>query len=220
MKKETMYTESVHLYGRIWVALGIILLLSVPVAISVHYSAWPVWSYVLKGLLGVAPIYWTVGIIEVFTYSPMLGTGGTYLGFVTGNLSNLKVPAAINAMQAAGVEADSEEGEVISTIAIATSSIVTTLIIAVGVMLLGQLKPILESELLKPCFTYITPALIGALGVVYVSKNWKVAIAPLVFMIVLFILMPSLASSVGILVPVGVLIAMGVSRLLYKKNLL
>lgn len=212
------YNDSVHVYGRVWVASAIIMLLMVPVAICVHYNAWPEMQYVLKGLLGVAPIYWTVGIIEVFTYAPMLGTGGTYLSFVTGNLTNLKVPCALNAMEAAKVKATSEEGEVISTIAIATSSLVTTVVIALGVLLLGYLQPILESPALAPAFDNIMPALFGGLGVVYISKNPKIAVAPLTFMVALFLLAPSLASSVGILVPVGALIAIGVSRLLYKKG--
>lgn len=149
----------------------------------------------------------------------MLGTGGTYLGFITGNLSSLKVPCALNAMQAAKVEASSEEGEVISTIAVATSAIVTTVVIALGVLLLGYLQPLLESETLAPAFDNILPALFGALAVVYVSKNWKIAITPLVFMVVLFLAVPSLASAVGVLVPVGALIAIGASRILYKKGL-
>ena len=214
------YIDSVHFYGRIWVALGIFLMIMTPVSICVYYNAWPVFEHVFKGLMGVAPIFWTVGIIEVFTYAPMLGTGGTYLGFITGNLTSLKVPAALNAMQAANVEPASEEGEVISTIAIASSAIVTTLIIALGVLLLGYLQPILESPLLTPAFDHIRPALFGGLGVVYIAKNWKLAVAPLLFMIVLFMLLPSLASSVGVLVPVGALVAIGVGRLLYKRNLL
>ena len=217
--KQRSYIDSVHFYGRIWVAMGIFLLLMVPTVICVWYGAWPEAQYVLKGLLGVAPIFWTVGIIEVFTYAPMLGTGGTYLGFITGNLVNLKVPAALNAMQAAGVSASSEEGEVISTIAIATSAIVTTLIIALGVLLLGVLQPILESPVLTPAFDNILPALFGGLGVVYISKNWRIAMAPLAFMVVLFLLVPSLASSVGVLVPVGALVCIGVSRILYKKGI-
>lgn len=216
MKKS--YNDSVHFYGRIWTATAIFMLLMVPAAICLHYNAWPEMRYVFKGLLGVAPIYWTVGIIEVLTYSPMLGTGGTYLSFVTGNLTNLKVPCALNAMEAAKVSATSEEGEVISTIAIATSSIVTTLVIAAGVLLLGYLQPILESPVMAPAFENIMPALFGGLGVVYISKNPKIAIAPLVFMVVLFLLVPSLASSVGILVPVGALLAIGVSRILYNKG--
>ena len=213
------YSDSVHLYGRIWTATAIFLLLMAPTATCIYYNAWPEMQYVLKGLLGVAPIFWTVGIIEVLTYAPMLGTAGTYLSFVTGNLTSLKVPCALNAMEAAKVSSSSEEGEVISTIAIATSSIVTTLIIAAGVLLLGYLQPILESPVLTPAFENILPALFGGLGVVYISKNWKIAVAPLVFMVVLFLLVPSLASSVGVLVPVGALVCIGVTRILYKKGL-
>ena len=216
MKRD--YIESVHFYGRIWVATGIFLMLMVPVAVCLYYNAWPEAQHVFKGLLGVAPIFWTVGIIEVFTYAPMLGTGGTYLGFITGNLTNLKVPAALNAMQAAKVEASSEEGEVISTIAIASSSIVTTVVIALGVLMLGFLQPVLESPVLAPAVDNILPALFGGLGVVYISKNWKLAVAPLAFMVALFLALPSLAGSVGVLVPVGALIAIGVARILYKKG--
>lgn len=215
---ESAYERSLHQAGRAWGSLALLLMLIVPAAISIIFDAWPPLTPFLKALLGVLPMYWTVGIIEVFTFVPMLGTGGSYLGFVTGNLTNLKVPAALNAMQAAGVRAGTEEGDVISTIAIASSSLITTLVIAAGVFLLGFLRPVLESPQLKPAFDNILPALFGALGVVFISKNPKIAIAPLLFMVVLFILMPSLSSSVSILVPVGALIAIGVARFLYKRG--
>ena len=220
MKKERSYFDSVHFSGRIWMLSAVTLMLMVPVAVCVYYNAWPEITGVLKGLLGVAPIFWTVGVIEVFTYTPMLGAGGSYVGFVTGNLSNLKVPCALNAMETAKVDPGSEEGEIISTISICVSSIVTMVVISLGVLLLGYLQPILQSPMLQPAFDNILPALFGGLAVVYVSKNWKIALAPLIFMLVLFICVPSLASSVGVLVPVGALIAIGVSRILYKKNLL
>ena len=148
----------------------------------------------------------------------LFGTGGTYLAFVTGNLTSIKAPSALSAMENANVKPGSEEGEVISTVAIATSSIVTTIVIVIGVVALSYLAPILNSTTLKPAFDNILPALFGGLAVVYVSKNWKLAIAPLVFMVVLFLFVPSLASSVGVLVPVGVLIALGAARIMYKKG--
>lgn len=214
------YDEQTHIYGKIWIWTAVVVVLMVPIASCLYFNAWPEIGAVLKGLLGVAPIYWTVGIIEIITYTPMLGTGGSYLAFVTGNLSALKAPVALNSMENAEVTPGSEEGEVISTIAIATSSIVTTIIIALGVMLLTYLAPVLNSESLKPAFDNILPALFGGLAVVYISKNWKIAIAPLVFMIIIFLAVPSLASSVGILVPVGALISIGVARILYKKEML
>jgi hypothetical protein len=181
----------------------------------------PEWNSLVKGLVATAPMYWAVGIVEIFTYVPMLGAGGTYLSFVTGNISNLKLPCALDAMERAGFKASDEEGEVISTIAIAVSSIVTTLIIIVGVICIVPLTPILEAPVLEPAFAQILPALFGGLGVVFVSKNVKLSIAPILLMLVLFIFVPALnAGTVGIMVPVGVLFTIGVARLMYKKGML
>ncbi|HIU32292.1 MAG TPA: hypothetical protein IAB66_09035 [Candidatus Caccousia avistercoris] len=219
MNPEKEYGVQVHAYGRAWMLAALAVMLLVPVSMCIYFGVWPSPLDVAAGLLGVAPIYWVVCSIEVFTYAPMLGSGGTYLAFVTGNITNLKAPAAINAMEAAKVKPGSEEGEVISTIAIATTSIVTTIILAAGVFLFVQMEPILSARALKPAFKMILPALFGGLSVVYISKNWKLAIAPLAVMIALFIAVPSLASSVSVLVPVGAIIAIGTARLLYKKGL-
>lgn len=214
----TDHMKKTDLYGKIWIWTAAVVIMMVPVAICLYYNAWPEATAVLKGLLGVAPIYWTVGAIEVITYTPMLGVGGTYLAFVTGNLTSLKAPSALNAMENAEVKPGTEEGEVISTIAIATSSIVTTLVLIIGVCALAVITPVLNSPVLTPAFDNILPALFGGLAVVYVSKNWKLAITPLIFMVALFLLVPSLAGSVGVLVPVGVLIALAAARIMYKKG--
>lgn len=220
-KRELTYMESVHRSGRIWgIVVGVALLLF-PFALSLIFRTLPNFEVLVKGILATAPMYWAVGIVEIFTYVPMLGAGGTYLSFVTGNISNLKLPCAIDAMERAGVKASDEEGEVISTIAIAVSSIVTTLIIIVGVICIVPLTPILESPVLEPAFDMILPALFGGLAVVFVSKNLKLSIAPIILMLILFIFVPALnASTVGIMVPVGVVFTVIVARILYKKGVL
>lgn len=221
MKKNLTYLESVHRDGRIWGIALCLIIFAFPVAVSIIYSAVPEWEGLLKGLIATVPMYWAVGVVEIFTYVPMLGAGGTYLSFVTGNISNLKLPCAIDAMERAEVKPTDEDGEIISTIAIATSSIVTTLIILVGVVLIGFIAPILESPVLTPAFDMILPALFGGLGVVFVSKNFKIAIAPIILMLVLFIFVPALnAGTVGIMVPVGVVFTLIVARIMYKKGML
>ena len=162
-------------------------------------------------------MYWAVGVVETITYIPMLGAGGSYLSFVTGNISNLKLPCALNALESAEVDVKTEEGEIISTVAIAVSSIVTTVIIVIGVILIIPLSPLLDNPTLKPAFDQLLPALFGALGIVFVSKNWKIAIAPVCLMLILFIFVPAInTSTVGIMVPVGVVFTLVMSRLLYK----
>ena len=221
MKKTRTYMESVHHSGRIWGIVVGIVLLCFPTLLSIIFKTLPNTEILVKGILATAPMYWAVGIVEIFTYVPMLGAGGTYLSFVTGNISNLKLPCAIDAMERANVKASSEEGEVISTIAIAVSSIVTTLIIVLGVICIVPLTPVLESPVLEPAFDMILPALFGGLAVVFISKNLKLSIAPIILMLVLFIFVPALnASTVGIMVPVGVIFTVVVARIMYKKGVL
>ncbi len=220
MKKELSYIDSVHRAGRIWNLSVMVLLMLFPAAVSLLFDAPLDWRGFTLGMIATAPMYWAVGLIETFTYVPMLGAGGSYLAFVTGNITNLKAPAALNALELAGADIKTEEGEIVSTVAIAVSSIVTTLIIVLGVVLITPLTPVLNAPVLAPAFDQILPALFGALGVVYISRNWKIAVAPVTLMLILFIAVPALGSLVSIMVPVGVLFTLAVSRILYKKNLL
>ena len=220
--KNLSYMDTVHRDGTIWNLSIMVLLLLFPVAVWIIFEdATPSWSQVLKGLGAVAPMYWAVGVVEVITFIPMLGAGGSYLSFVTGNISNLKLPCAINALENAEADPKTEEGEIISTIAIAVSSIVTTVIVAVGVALIVPLNPIISSPVLTPAFEQLLPALFGALGVALISKSWKIAVAPILLMLILFIFVPSLnEGSVGIMVPVGVVFTIFTARIMYKKNML
>lgn len=221
MRDTNTYMNSVHRDGRIWNIGMMLLLILFPVSVAFLFGAAPDWGALALGLLATAPMYWAVGIIETFTFVPMLGAGGSYLSFVTGNISNLKLPCALNALEQNEVSASSEEGEIVSTIAIAVSSIVTTVIILIGVICIVPLTPILEAPVLEPAFAQMLPALFGGLGVAFVSKNWKIAVAPVVLMLILFIFVPALnAGTVGIMVPVSVLFTIAVSRILYQKGVL
>lgn len=214
------YMNSVHRDGTVWNLIVMVILLAFPVVVGLIFQAVPDWEGVGRGLLATAPMYWAVGVIEVITFIPMLGAGGSYLSFVTGNISNLKLPCALNALENAGVKAQSEEGELVSTIAIAVSSIVTTVIIIIGVILIIPLSNLLEgNEAIQPAFDQLLPALFGALGVVFISKNWKIAVAPITLMLVCFIAFNFIGTGeVGIMVPVGVIFTLVVSRILYKKG--
>ena len=217
--ESSSYMEGVHRYGRIWGLCLLALILAFPMLCCILFGAWPEWGALINGLLAILPMYWAVGIVEMFTYVPMLGAGGAYLSFVTGNISNLKLPCALDALERAKVKASSEEGEIISTVAIAISSIVTTLIILLGVVLIIPLTPVLEAPVLAPAFDQILPALFGGLAVVFISKNLKLSIAPALLMLLLFIFVPALnESTVGIMVPVGVLFTIAYARILYKKK--
>lgn len=218
------FDDSTHFYGRIWGVVAALLIIAYPFVCMAIFGAAVDWKIFASGI-SIIVMYCAVGAVETFTYTPMLGSGGTYLGFVTGNLSNLKVPCALNCMEQAGVEKGTEEAEIVSTISIAISSIVTMIILVLGVVLISFLTPVLENEVLRPAFDQVLPALFGGMAVVYISKNWKIAILPCVLMLLVFIIASYATGSgdlagtlIGVMVPVGVVVTVGSARIMYNKG--
>ena len=210
------YIDRVHSWGRISTVTALCVLLMFPVAICLYLDVFPPINGVLQGLLKLIPTYWTVAVVEVIVYTPMLGAGGTYLSFVTGNIANLKLPCAINAMEGANVKANSEEGEVVSTIAIGVSSITTTVIIAVGVLVFSPVLPLITAEgsVFKPAFEWVLPALFGALGASYFAKHWKLVPLPVIVGVIVLIFSPTMG--VGTLMFVTIVAAVAGVGVLYK----
>ncbi len=217
------YDEMTHRIGRIWTAFALLIILAVPLLFCLIYGVTPDWTALWKGAIAIVPMYWAIGLIEVFNYSPMIGSGGTYLAFVTGNLANMKVPAAQVTMNKAGISATSEQGEVLSTIAVAVSSIVTTLILLIGLILVRPITAFINADpTLKQVFSltdgYVIPALFGALGVVFISKSWRLAVIPTIIVVALFVLVPASFGVAGILIPVMSILAVLLARFMYKRK--
>lgn len=183
-----MMNRRLHRTGQIWTLCALIVMCMIPVGFSIILQAPLDWK-LFFACVGLLIYYLPIGIGEVFTYSYMLGVNGTYLAFVTGNLSNLKIPCVVNAVNIVGTKVGTEEHEIACTISIAVSSIVTTLVIAIGVaaLALSGLQDVLESpeaEFLTPAFGTVAFALFGALGGKYLIKYPKVAIFPFIIMTV------------------------------------
>lgn len=211
------YNERTHLFGRIGLIIGIIMLIGAPFAMGISLDAMPDMPAFWKGLAQIAIIYIPSCIVEFLIYTPMLGAGGSYLAFITGNLINMKIPCALNARDIVGTEAGTTENEIVSTLSIAASSLVTTVVIALGVFLMIPLRPVLEAEVLQPAFNNVVPALFGAMAFKYFRKGKKLVAIPLVVMTVLFICVPSLISSVGFLMILSGAIAIAHAWILFKK---
>ena len=212
------FNRRTHVLGRIVSAVTLVLLVGAPFLIGTFLGAMPDMGAVAKGFLSVGLVWTVSSVAEFLIYTPMLGAGGGYLAFITGNLINMKIPCAVNARDIVGTKTGTAENEIISTLSIATSSLVTIVVLALGVALLVPLQPVLQSPVLQPAFANVVPALFGAMAYQYFRKNIRVAIAPLVMMSVLFMLVPSLTGSTSfMIVPSGAL-AIGIAYALYRKQ--
>ena len=212
------FNNSLHRLGRLVTISVILILVAVPFVMGALFGVSPDTNGFLAGFAKVAAVYFPVAIVEFLIYTPMLGTGGSYLTFITGNVTNMKIPCAMNARDIAGTEVGTPENEIVSTISIATSAIVTMLVIVAGVILLVPLQPVLQNEALLPAFNNVVPALFGALGLKYFSKSPQIAVVPLALMSLLCILVPALINETSVLmIPCGGL-ALLIGFILFKKG--
>ena len=212
------YFDRVHTWGRISCISTICVLFLVPILFCIHYNAWPPMQNVLKGLAAVVPLYWATAVAEVISYAPMLGAGGNYLAFVTGNIANLKLPCAISAMDSAKVRPNTEEGEVITTISIAASAITTTVIIALGVLLFRPILPKITApdSVFAPAFQQIIPALFGAIGASYFIKHLTISVFPILVGVLVLVFAPTMQA--GVLMIITIIASIGGAYFMYKKN--
>lgn len=210
------YFDRVHKWGIMWNIGALLMLLCIPTAICLHLNVWPEFNTLLSVLLKLMALYWVTAVVEVITYVPMLGAGGTYLSFVTGNITNLKLPVGLAAMENAKVRPNTEEGDVISTIAIGVSSITTTVIIAVGVLAFSPVLPYLTADdsVFAPAFEWVLPALFGALGASYFAKHWKLVFAPVIVGVIVLIFSPTMG--VGTLMFITIVAAVAAGFGMYK----
>ena len=212
------FNNSLHRLGRITMALTMIVLSAVPFVMAAYFGTKIDGNGFLAGFLKVAMIYLPVSLVEFLVYAPMLGVGGSYLSFITGNVTNMKIPCAMNAKDIAGTEVGTPENEIVSTISVATSAIVTMLVIVAGVILLVPLQPVLQNEALQPAFNNVVPALFGALGLKYFAKSPKIAVIPLLTISLVCIFVPSMITETSTLIIPGGALALGIGFLLFKKG--
>lgn len=220
------YDLKSHIVGKIWMALAMLIFFAVPTTICLYFDVKPDMS-VMGTIAVIVPflINFLSGVFEPIIYSPMLGINSAYLAFITGNLSNLKIPCVVKAQEICGTKLGTEENEVVSTLSVATSTLVTTVIIAVFVLILAVSNvetAIKNTPWITPAFTCVVYALFGSLGGKYVVKNIKLAALPLAiivaFSLILGFASPKLVGSAYLFVGIGICAVFAILQVVREKK--
>ncbi len=216
------YVNSTHRFGRISVAITLLLMFAVPTTITLFYGLQINWPVTAMVLLNMAVVFLPTTISEVFSYAPIIGNVGTYVAFITGNISTMKLPAATAGMRIAKVEPGTEEAEVVSGLAICVASISTIVIVFIGMMFLRPFASSLQNPVFLPAFQNVMPALIGGLALPSILKTPKLFIVPIVVCVLYELFLAPLAPAwfYGLTMPMIILVGVGGAYFMYKKGML
>lgn len=238
-KKEAPAMDSfqawAHKWGRFGTVIALIYMIALPFIVLSYFGCMPALGDVFNvGTLSILLIYIPVGFSEAISYTPILGAS-SYLTFITGNIMNLKLPCAVNAMKLTKKEPNTPEGEAISSVAVAVCSIMTVIILALAALLSSWVSGIFELEAVKTASNYLIPALFGSLTLGLfastksgnkVVKNGVMGVVPVLIIVTILSLLVrvtsggSLFGMVGLLIMVMLPIAIISSRIMWKKGII
>lgn len=209
------YERLNHLIGRLTLPVGFLLTFVPLLILWLRFGISPDLRALVQGIFSISVLMAPVSVVEVLTFSAMLGSGAMYMSFLSGNITNLKIPSAAMAMDVCDAAPATEEGEIVSTIAIAGSVLASEIVIVASALLLVPLGGVLSHPAIRPAFEQVLPALFGAIGVYYVMKEWRVAVVPLVLAVALNIIggIPTALS-----IPLCVVASVATARVLYGKG--
>lgn len=164
------HIDSMHRLGRIGSVSAILIMLGIPTVAGIYFDAMPDFITVIVTAAGLLFLFVPTAISEVIAYTPVFGSS-IYLTLITGNVMNLKLPVANNALALLDVENGTEDADIVTSIAVSVSTFSTLLIIFLGVLLMLPLRPILTLPEVRTAASYIVPALFGSLTLNSIGNN-------------------------------------------------
>lgn len=231
-KEKVVYTldpfvDWAHSSGRAFLLFFIVYMLLIPIIMSIVYDAWPSFAEIAPPLLTLLAMLGIQSVLEEGIYCPILGSS-TYLTAATGNVLNLKIPCALNAQEVAGVQTNTTAGDAIALISTAVSSIVTIIVLFIGVLLVIPLRPFLESNIVSSAANYLMAAIFGCIAVGFlVPQGGAGAIKNLLLIAVPAFVITMILALAGILTPamgalmiiIAIPLCLLTARILYKKGI-
>jgi hypothetical protein len=222
---ENEYMPKMNKIGKLTGYGGVLLSFSPALFLAVAYGLLPDWGALLTAFIAVASSFAVLWIVEPISYFPVLGTVGTYMAFLSGNISNMRVPCASMAQNAACVEPGTEKGSIVATIGMAVSIVINVSVLTIGAILGSKVLSMLPASVTS-ALGYLLPALFGALLVQFGMKMKSHAVGMLIFSVLLyaaikaglFAWLPGASNYLGILASVFVSIAVGIATLKRKQK--
>lgn len=168
------FIKGIIFWGRITLLVAFALSFIPALYLKVVHGVMPPIPIILKDFGLIASIVVVSWIVEPIAYFPILGITGTYMAWLSGNISNLRVPVSAMSQEAAGVKEGTPEGDIVSTLGMGISVIINLVVLVIGVFfgvkLIGNLPPLITTA-----FEYILPAVFGAVLASFSLRGPKLA---------------------------------------------
>lgn len=180
-----IYMPKVNKIGKFTGYLGVTLSFVPAILLAVVYGIVPKADALLIAFISGASAFGVLWFVEPISYFPIVGTAGTYMAFLSGNISNMRIPCASMAQVAADVKPGTDKGSIIATLGMAVSIVINVSVLTIGAILGTSVLSMLPKPVVA-ALGYMLPALFGALLMQFGMKMFKHSVIMLIIAIALY----------------------------------
>lgn len=166
---ENEFLPKIHFWGRLTVSVAIIAALFAPLYLSFVRGYHPGWGPILNGFIGIAGLIGLFWVIEPLSYFPILGPSGTYMSFLSGNISNMRIPVVGAAQGALDAEPGSYKAEMAGAIGIAVS-VILNIVFLIVLVLMGSVIISRLPAAITASFVYVIDGIFGAMFILFAMR--------------------------------------------------
>lgn len=211
------YKMTIIRLGYIFVTLALIADFLPAVYISFVTGVFPSVSEIFQLWIAAAAAFGVGYIVQPVSFFPMVNMSGTFMVWLCGNVGEIRVPAATMAQSVTESEQGSPKAEIMGTLGIVGSIIVSVTLITIFAFIGTQVMPLLPKTIVKG-FSFILPGVLGAVYASLCGKNFLLGVLVLVTSLLGIMVWPMLGIPKGLNMLLNIIVAVIVARIYYVKT--
>ena len=208
------FNSSIKTLGYVFVTIALLCNFVPAVYASITTGVFPAIGDLLTLWVAAASAFGVGYFVQPISFFPMANMAGSFMCWIVGNVGEIRIPAATMAQNVTNAEQGTPKAQVISTVGIGGSIIVSVCMITLFTLIGASIMPLMPKVVLK-AFGFVLPCVLGAVYASLASKNIILGAIIMISSIAGKMLFPIIGIPVGLIMLLNIILAVIIARIYF-----
>ena len=208
------FNSSIKTLGYVFVTIALLCNFVPAVYASITTGVFPAIGDLLTLWVAAASAFGVGYFVQPISFFPMANMAGSFMCWIVGNVGEIRIPAATMAQNVTNAEQGTPKAQVISTVGIGGSIIVSVFMITLFTLIGAYIMPLMTKVVLK-AFGFVLPCVLGAVYASLASKNIILGAIIMISSIAGKMLFPIIGIPGGLIMLLNIILAVIIARIYF-----
>ena len=208
------FNSSIKTLGYVFVTIALLCNFVPAVYASITTGVFPAIGDLLTLWVAAASAFGVGYFVQPISFFPMANMAGSFMCWIVGNVGEIRIPAATMAQNVTNAEQGTPKAQVISTVGIGGSIIVSVCMITLFTLIGASIMPLMPKVVLR-AFGFVLPCVLGAVYASLASKNIILGAIIMISSIAGKMLFPIIGIPGGLIMLLNIILAVIIARIYF-----